>query len=459
MGELTAEPSAEPFPIEAPEAETHVLMRAVPLQYEEEEEEKEEVDECVDPNGMVVAKDERKDPREECSEDEREDPREECIEDEREDPREECNEDEREDPREESVKDDAADAAIAATPGKETVHYDMDAVLPPCPAGKGDQTPAMSPAEQMKLATKKSGQGKGRGRGRGGKGSRGRGRGRSGRGRGKACPDDSAHSDGHEAESKRDDRGDGEITPTEKEETSEDEAVHVKAHERSRPKRSCSVGSDRACKKAKVDTRKRKRAASPSQEAEPEKAPKPKATKPKAKAQSTAEPEAASKDKTKRGPKAAAKPVPKAKGKAVPKAKGEAVPKAKGKAVPKAKAKPVPKAKAKEVPKAAAKAVPKAKAAAAKTKGASHDKGDVIAERKARLSRKSVAYHKAMKQGKDAGKSLEECKELAKQATLCAPRCMCVCVCVLGVSLHVQVQCYVLDFPEHGCTHFISGLC
>ena len=89
-------------------------------------------------------------------------------------------------------------------------------------------------------------------------------------------------------------------------------------------------------------------------------------------------------------------------------------------------AKPTHKAAAKATPKAKAKPGPKAKVTAKAAK-ARHDEGDVIAERKARLSRKSAAYHKAVKQGKDSGKSAEECKALGKEAALCALVHACVC--------------------------------
>ena len=394
-------PMAVPEPSEVPKATEQVLMRAVPLELheeQEEEEEEEEVDECVDPTNMskVVM-------HEECDEDvgdedETKGPGEECDEDETKNPGEGSGEDETKDHAEECVEDESKEA-MAATPGKETVHYDQDAVLPACPAGgDDDETPAMSPAEQMKLSKPK---GCGRGRGRGGKGQgsrggRGRGRGRSGRGRAGGSSSGKGRSNGHEADeaagSKGDDRCDGEITPTEKEAT-DDETVHVKSHERSRPKRSRSCSeSEHHHKKAKAEQRKRKRAPSPSPEA------KPRTTKPKAKAKPTA----------------------------ASKAKAKAQSKAKAKPSSKAVAKPTHKAAAKATPKAKAKPGPKAKVTAKAAK-ARHDEGDVIAERKARLSRKSAAYHKAVKQGKDSGKSAEECKALGKEAALCALVHACVC--------------------------------
>ena len=46
---------------------------------------------------------------------------------------------------------------------------------------------------------------------------------------------------------------------------------------------------------------------------------------------------------------------------------------------------------------------------------------DAVAEQKAKKSRKSVAYHKAMAKAKSEGKELEVCKQEAK-----AVSCMCI---------------------------------
>ena len=90
--------------------------------------------------------------------------------------------------------------------------------------------------------------------------------------------------------------------------------------------------------------------------------------------------------------------------KAAPKAK------ASSKATPKAAPKAAPKAE----PKAAPKAAPKAKG---KNRADASERTPEEQERRARLSRKSVAYHKAKLEATRAGKSKEDAVALAKQVS------------------------------------------
>ncbi|CAE7260019.1 unnamed protein product [Symbiodinium sp. CCMP2592] len=114
--------------------------------------------------------------------------------------------------------------------------------------------------------------------------------------------------------------------------------------------------------------------------------------------------EETAKPKVKRGP--AAKPKSKATAKSKNARKKDAAsPKAKAKA--KSSAKPKPKAKEDPKPKAGATKRPRGSASRDKAED-QHD------ESKARKSRKSVAYHKAMSQAKSEGKPLEACKAAAK---------------------------------------------
>ncbi|CAE7794199.1 unnamed protein product [Symbiodinium sp. KB8] len=349
------------------------LVRCVPLNSgdEEREEEEEENDECVEPEAkaLVVLGEEHH-----ADEEEKEDPNEPLEEEthadekEKEDPSEPLEEETRADEKE---KEDP-NVPLAATPGKETVHYDRDDVLPGCPIS--NDGPAMTAAEQVSLASGKNA----RGRGKGGRG-KGRGRGRS-RGRGGSRGGGNQHDE-------KDDAKDGEITPTEKEASSEDEpsdenaepipCSRPKAKARAKRSRSDSMEEEHEAskkKKAKTETRKRKRS--------------PTIT-PKAKA--GAKPKESTKQKAAAKPKASAKPEETA-----PKPKASA--KASAKAKAKAKATPKTKAKAKAPAKSKAKA------------GASNDE----TERKASKSRKSVAYHKAMKEGQAQGKSEDECRAMAK---------------------------------------------
>ena len=166
--------------IELPEAaasDVAKLVRAVPMATDDEDDEEEDGDE------------------DDCGEEEEEQQKEEqdeastVLRTEQEEQQDECVEEEKEqEPLLDGNEEARKATALADTPGKATVHYDADEVLPPCPATTAaEKAKVMSAAEQMEL-TKGRGRGSGRGRGRSGAkgGGRGKGRGRGqGRGRGR----------------------------------------------------------------------------------------------------------------------------------------------------------------------------------------------------------------------------------------------------------------------------------
>ena len=110
---------------------------------------------------------------------------------------------------------------------------------------------------------------------------------------------------------------------------------------------------------------------------------------------------------------------------------------------------------------------PKAKAKPAKPAKSQAKQQKAELERKAKLSRKSAAYHRAVKAGKEAGKSDEECKKLGKAAigqhiqqvhahrifNVCGRLCVCVCAQPRPTRAWSRsfMQLWVSDFSGFQC--------
>ena len=392
-------PMAVPEPSEVPKATEQVLMRAVPLElHEEQEEEEEEVDECVDPTNMskvvmheecdedVGDEDETKGSGEECDEDETKNPGRGVVKMKRKDHAEECVEDE-------------SKEAMAATPGKETVHYDQDAVLPACPAGgDDDETPAMSPAEQMKLSKPKDVAEEGAEEARA-------------RAHVVAWPGAGAVPAVVvlvEAAVVRAARMVTRLTRLLEAKVMTDVMVRSHPPRRRQPmmrqfmsSRMREAGRKGAAAAPRVSITTRKPRRSSESASEPHPPPRKQSREQRSRKQRPSQQQQAKQRRKHRA-------------------------KRRRNQVPKQWRNPPTKQRRRQLPKQRRNRVPKAKVTAKAAK-ARHDEGDVIAERKARLSRKSAAYHKAVKQGKDSGKSAEECKALGKEAALCALVHACVC--------------------------------
>ena len=101
------------------------------------------------------------------------------------------------------------------------------------------------------------------------------------------------------------------------------------------------------------------------------------------------------------------------------KGKSSPAPTAKGRRSPAPKASPKRAPKAKKSPSSAPKAKPTVRKAVAKSKATSSYRAPCLDDSnyKAKMSRKSGAYHKALKQARDEGKDEEDCRSLARAAS------------------------------------------
>ena len=288
-------------------------------------------------------------------------------------PESDCDEDGEEEPLEDDVVLDVKDGKLeeaakasedpakAVSPSKATVFYEH--TLPPCPV-EMDHKPT-TPAEQREALGLKTG------RGRGGRGGRGRGRGAPkpgrGRGRGRACKEEEEQEDEEQED-----------------EQSEDEPSIGPNHE-------TDDEDDGKCGKGpKV------------------------AAKAKGKCKAKAKPA----PKTKATPKSKASPKAKAKAKA--KSKPEEKEQKAGKRGRKAKEEeqevPIPSATSNKRKRQDPAPAPKGSAKAKSKASAKNSADDAEAAKKAEKSRKSVAYHRAVKEARLSGKTEEEAKEAGKQA-------------------------------------------
>ena len=254
------------------------------------------------------------------------------------------------------------DRTKAASPSKATVFYDR---LPPCPV-EMDHKPT-TPAEQRVALGIQASRGRG---GRGGPGSRGGRGGRGGRGRGQG-------------------RGRKPKACDEEEDEEMEENDHEEQEEQAEPPSATDIEEDEDDDEGPPAGKGARKA--PKAKAAPKKA----ASAPKAKAKATA------------------KAATKAKAKATPKAKGKAG--KKGKLAKEEEEHEVPSNKRKRsdpAPKVTAKPKTKAAAKPASKNGAA----DAAADKKAERSRKSVAYHRAVKEAKQSGKTDDQAKEAGKKA-------------------------------------------
>ncbi|CAE7224527.1 unnamed protein product [Symbiodinium sp. CCMP2592] len=271
-----------------------------------------------------------------------------------------------------------------ASPSKATVFYDRH--LPPCPI-ESDHKPATPAEQRLAVGARGDGPGRGRGRGRGRKGSKGRGRGRSsGKGKGRGGRG----------------RASDEVDEEEDESDCEEETEPPRA--KAAPKRSASTPKAKAAPKSKrsKDPAPKVNPRGPSNKRKAEDAA-PKANPPSGPSNKCRVEDAAPEVNPPSRPankRKAEDPAPEVNPPSLPANKGR-------------RKDPVPKA----GPKAKAKVKASAKRAASKPNNTTDD---AEAEKKAQKSRKSVAYHRAVKQAKEDGMTEEECKQAGKQVWLLA---------------------------------------